>query len=353
VLPSFLLDFRNRLLTNPRFISWAQRFPLTRPVARYNSSKLFDLLAGFAYSQVLAACVELDLLGLVGRQGTTLEALSRGVALPPDRLEILVRAAVALDVLALKGDRVLLGSHGAALLAQPWIMRFIAHHKYFYQDLEKPVELLASKSGGAGMRRYWSYEDASTPKETYSTLMAQSQVAVSEQILAVFDFKPFRRMLDIGGGSGTLLRTVYGQNTHLQTHLYDLPGVVSLVTDPVITTHAGDFRNDPLPNGMDLVSIVRVIHDHDDDAVRALFGNLRRACEAGTTVLIAEPFAGNRATARVTDAYFNLYFRAMGQGVTRSPQRIAEIAASQGFALKRVYRTHMPLITGAMTLLAK
>jgi demethylspheroidene O-methyltransferase len=352
-LPRFILDFRNRLLTDPRFISWAQRFPLTRPVARYNSSRLFDLLAGFAYSQVLAACVELNLLHHVGQNGSTLDLLSRAVGIAPERLDILVRAAVSLDVLAQRGERILLGSQGAALIAQPWIMRFIQHHKYFYQDLENAVELISERKGGEAMRRYWSYDGSSTGKDAYSALMAASQVAVSEQILAVFDFKRFGRMLDIGGGSGAFLRAVCTQNSAVDAHLYDLPGVVSLVESGSITTHGGDFRTDDLPKGMDLISVVRVIHDHDDDVVAGLFRNIRRACDAGTTVLIAEPFAGNRATARVTDAYFNLYFAAMGQGVTRSPQRIAEIAAPHGFSLQKVYRTHMPLITGAMTLLAK
>ena len=52
------------------------------------------------------------------------------------------------------------------------------------------------------------------------------------------------------------------------------------------------------------------------------------AVPAGATLLIAEPFAGNPSTARVTDAYFNLYFAAMGQGRTRSPQEIAALAGT-------------------------
>ena len=49
--------WRNGLIRSPRFQRWAASFPLTRPVARRKANALFDLVAGFVYSQVLLACV--------------------------------------------------------------------------------------------------------------------------------------------------------------------------------------------------------------------------------------------------------------------------------------------------------
>jgi demethylspheroidene O-methyltransferase len=109
---------------------------------------------------------------------------------------------------------------------------------------------------------------------------------------------------------------------------------------------------DHLPQDMDIISIVRVIHDHDDDSVLALLRNIRRSCAAGTTLLIAEPFAGRADLARITDAYFNLYFAAMGQGRTRTPQNVAELAVQAGFEGLKIWRTNIPLITGLITLTA-
>ena len=48
-------SFRNGLLASPRFQKFAVDFPLFRPVSRQRSRQLFDLLAGFTYSQVLYA----------------------------------------------------------------------------------------------------------------------------------------------------------------------------------------------------------------------------------------------------------------------------------------------------------
>ncbi|MGZ6036711.1 MAG: hypothetical protein ACXWLG_14775, partial [Myxococcaceae bacterium] len=46
---------RNRILSSPRFQRWAAEFPLFRWIARRRTLALFDLCAGFVYSQVLQA----------------------------------------------------------------------------------------------------------------------------------------------------------------------------------------------------------------------------------------------------------------------------------------------------------
>lgn len=350
-LPSFLLRLRNRLLTDPKFLALAQKLPFTRPVARRKSLELFDILAGFSYSQVLSACLSLNVLQHVGLNGIPRAELIQRLDLPPTRAEMLLRAAVALQLLDEDGNSLILGSHGAALVAQPWIMRFVEHHRHFYRDLEDPVALLRGKHAEDGLRSYWSYDAPTADKSAYSTLMAESQKAVAAQIVDAYDFGKHRRILDVGGGTGAFLRSVGARYPQLELNLFDLPGVVSLPAETAaITRHAGDFRSTPLPQGMDIITVVRVLHDHDDDVVLALLRNIRAACQPHTTLLVAEPFAGQRATARVSDAYFGLYFAAMGQGRTRTPQEVAALAAQAGFGQPRQWPTHMPLITSVMTL---
>ena len=54
--------WRERLLTSPAFQRWAEANLLTRWIARRRATQVFDLMAGFVYSQVLLACVRLGLL---------------------------------------------------------------------------------------------------------------------------------------------------------------------------------------------------------------------------------------------------------------------------------------------------
>jgi demethylspheroidene O-methyltransferase len=344
VLPDFLKRFRNRLLTDPTFIAFAQRFPLTRPIARRKSLDLFHLLAGFSYSQVLYACVELRVFAHVGE---TVDTLAPRIGLSVDKTDTLVRAAVAIGLLDWEGAKIILGPQGAALVAQPWIMRFVEHHKYFYRDLEDPVAMLRGKFVDEGLRDYWRYDDPAKDRAEYSALMAASQEAVSAQILDAYDMGRHKAVLDVGGGSGAFLEAVGKRYPHMERYVFDMAGVTG--NDDKITRKHGDFQQDPLPFGMDLITVVRVLHDHDDGDVLALLRNIRKACQVNTTLLVAEPFAGNPATAAVTDAYFNMYFAAMGQGRTRTPAKIAELAKQAGFQGMRMWPTDMPLITGVLS----
>jgi demethylspheroidene O-methyltransferase len=344
VLPDFLKRFRNRILTDARFIAFAQRFPLMRPVARSKSMDLFNLLAGFSYSQVLFACVELKVFDHVG---DTVDALAPRLGLSVEKTDTLVRAAVAIGLLDWQGDAIILGPQGAALVAQPWIMQFVTHHKHFYRDLEDPVAMLKGHVSQDGLRRYWGYDDPTKDRSAYSALMAASQAAVSAQILGAYDMTRHRSVLDVGGGTGAFLKAVAARYPAIVRHVFDLPGVTS--DDAGITYTPGDFRCDPLPEVMDLITVVRVLHDHDDAAVLSLLQNIRRACRPDTTLLVAEPLAGDRATSAVTDAYFNMYFVAMGQGRTRTPEQIAALAKAAGFGGMCRWRTDMPLITGVLS----
>jgi demethylspheroidene O-methyltransferase len=359
-LPEFLIRLRNRLLTDPRFISFVQSLPGGRLIARKKSQQLFDILAGFTYSQILSACVSLKVFERVGRDGTSLAELTRATGLSADRCLMLVKGAESLSLLQRSGQTVFLGELGAALLAQPWIMRLIEHHVHFYSDLSDPVALLKTGKATGDLQRYWAYDDSAGDKARYSALMAASQKAVSEQVLAAYDFGRHNQILDVGGGAGAFLTAVGARYPKLGLHLFDLPAVAALVSRqpvtgqaPAIQAHGGDFRRDSLPSGMDLVTLIRVVHDHDDDAVLALFRNIRAAVIPGTTLLIAEPLSGHPSTARVADAYFNFYFTAMGQGRTRSPAEIAQIADQSGFGAMRQWPTQNPLIAGVVSLLAQ
>ena len=84
---------RDRLLTSPRFHRWAAAFPPARPFARHESRALFDLVAGFAYSQVLAACVRLKLFEALADGPQTAAALARRLSLPLGTVKSRVRLA--------------------------------------------------------------------------------------------------------------------------------------------------------------------------------------------------------------------------------------------------------------------
>ena len=106
--------------------------------------------------------------------------------------------------------------------------------------------------------------------------------------------------------------------------------------------------NDPLPNGADVISLVRILHDHDDESVMRLLRAARRAITSDGLLLVAEPMAEPGAAPGV-GAYFHLYLWAMRRGRPRSAQRIQQMLEAAGFADVRERCTYQPLLVRVLT----
>jgi demethylspheroidene O-methyltransferase len=115
-----------------------------------------------------------------------------------------------------------------------------------------------------------------------------------------------------------------------------------------VTVHEGDFLSDPLPQGADVLSLVRILHDHDDDSARALLARAHDALAPGATLLIAEPMAGARGAERVGDAYFGFYLLAMGRGRARTASEIGALLDAAGFGAVRALKSRRPLLVSAL-----
>ena len=112
-----------------------------------------------------------------------------------------------------------------------------------------------------------------------------------------------------------------------------------------VTPHPGDFRNDPIPAGYDLITLIRILHDHDDDLAQSVLVKIRASMTPGDTLLIAEPMAGTPGAEAMADAYFGFYLLAMGSGRARTPQEIGAMLDKAGFARWTERRTGLPIVT--------
>jgi demethylspheroidene O-methyltransferase len=349
--------WRNRLIGDPGFQSWASRFPLTRPVARRRAQTLFDLSAGFIYSQIAYACVTSGLLERLAAGPCDIAQLSRTVSLEPSATLRLVRAAAALKLAEPCPDgRFALGSEGASLLGAPGVTAMITHHALLYADLADPIGLLRRGGGGGALAGYWPYAGGEAPEPeaaaTYSALMSDSQAMVAAQVLNAWPIGRYRRLMDVGGGQGTFLRAVAARAPRLELALFDLPAVAeraraTFAADGIrVDAVGGSFFADPLPRGADAVSLIRILHDHDDGPALMILKAVRDALPPGGTLLIGEPMAGERGAERAGDAYFGMYLLAMGSGRPRPAAEILAMCREAGFAHARRVPTDMPMISG-------
>lgn len=350
---------RNRLLASPRFRRLAAAFPFTRPLARRRARALFDLCAGFVYSQVLLACVRLGLIERLAARPATAAELAGELGLGQEACARLLDAATALRLVERRGGgRYALGDLGAVLAGLPEVRAMVEHHALLYRDLQDPEALLRAGGGTGALAQYWPYAGAAEPAgladgavARYSALMSASLPLIGEELLAVYPLRRHRRLLDVGGGEGGFLLAAARRWPQLEGVLVDLPAVARRAEGRFREAGLGgrlqavgaDFRRDPLPPGADVACLLRVLHDHDDATVLGLLRAVHRSLPAGGTLVVAEPMASTRGCEPVAEAYFGLYLLAMGRGRPRGPDEIGALLRRAGFGRVRLHPARNPL----------
>jgi demethylspheroidene O-methyltransferase len=237
----------------------------------------------------------------------------------------------------------------------------IAHHDVLYRDLSDPVAFFRGEVD-TELADFWPYvfgagaatDPGSAAK--YSRLMADSQLLVADDTLAAVDFRGVTRLMDVGGGTGAFLAAVGAAYPKLAMTLFDLPAVVPAAQDRFgaagMTDRtqivSGSFRDQPLPRGADMISLVRVLYDHSDETVADLLAAAYAALPTGGRIVISEPMTGGAAPHRAGDAYFALYCMAMRTGRARSADRIAALLQQAGFNSLRLPKAARPFITSVV-----
>ena len=351
---------RNRIFASPRFQHWAARLPVIRWIARSRANGAFDLLAGFAYSQVLRAHVESGLFDVLKDGPLGAGSIASRIGLPESATLTLLRAGRPLMLSEEPApDHWMLGEQGAVFASNPGVQAMVRHHRLLYADLADPLALLrADRKEPTALSRFWTYAGAlqgvterGEDTAEYSQLMAASQHFVADEVLASMTFRDVDRLLDVGGGHGAFLRHIGTAWPHLELGLFDLPEVAvtgaQLLGEALgagrVTGHPGNFFSDSIPEDYDMISLVRILHDHDDAPAQALLGNIRKSLAPGARLLIAEPMAQIPGTEPMGEAFFGLYLWAMGSGRPRSPAEIIAMTRAAGFASARFVATAQPV----------
>jgi len=362
-----LLALRDRLYASAAFHRAASSFPLTRPFARRRTREVFDLVAGFVYSQVLSACVKLDLFRKLSQGPMTLTQLALHCQMSNEATDRLLAAAISLRLIESRGTddrgqaRYGLGVLGAPLVENEGVLAMIRHHDTLYSDLADPVALLRGQGPAPALSGFYPYTADDAPSHAgelapdhvgnYSQLMAASQPLVAAEILDAYSFDRHHRLLDVGGGEGRFLCSVGARAPHLQLTLFDLPAVAERAKSRFATAGlaqranaiGGNFLSDPLPTGFDIVSLVRVIHDHDEQRALTILRAIHAALPPGGTLLLAEPMAGTPGAEAMGDAYFGFYLLAMGRGRARTAAQLSALLTQAGFSAIRAVPTRIPL----------
>jgi hypothetical protein len=127
--------------------------------------------------------------------------------------------------------------------------------------------------------------------------MRDSALGTLSVIRRHVDFNRYGRLLDVGGGDGTMAMELFRHYPRLTITVFNMPQPAEMVQQLALKHEAwlrvgaiaGDFRTDPLPGGNDAVMYSRVLADWPPELCKRLLQKAHKAlCDDGH-LIICEP----------------------------------------------------------------
>ncbi|TPV96833.1 MAG: methyltransferase domain-containing protein [Myxococcales bacterium FL481] len=264
------------------------------------TQRVMELLAGKWVASALCTAVTLGVVDALAERPATPLELADQLRCDGAALLRLLDVLVAEQVLAFgPGDTYALTPSGEMLTQQHLgpLARFVGSPSQWapWADLGYSVQTgraAFEHTHGVDLFGYL----ASHPSESrvYDHAVDAFTRHEASALLQAYDFSAVRRVVDVGGGRGTLLVELLRHWPRLQGELVDLANVVEgararLVDEfgPRCRVVAADFRH-AVPAGADLYVIKRVLHNWDDAGALEILRTCAQAMPAQGRLLIAE-----------------------------------------------------------------
>lgn len=169
--------------------------------------------------------------------------------------------------------------------------------------------------------------------------------AIVDGIVAAYDFSPFARIVDVGGGVGVLLSRILEVHTASTGILYDSVAVTQKASAYLarrglsgrVEVIAGDFFA-AVPKS-DLLVLQAILHDWDNERAALILRQCRKALEPNGRILIIEDVLPGKVDAGMPLIESDLLMLVCHNGQERTLAEYEELLVREGFRLESVNET--------------
>jgi hypothetical protein len=309
---------------------------------------LLQIAGGYCLSRCLHVVADLGVADALDGRPRTAAELAAAVGADPDALGRALRLLAAHGVFQCDGDRIE-HSEGSRLLRSdhPHSLRSFARMfglPIFWTSSGALDHAIGTGRPAAEMGYrggFWAYlADHPEASAIFNAAMqgkAHGQVA---SVVEACQFTEYRRIGDIGGGRGHLLRAVLDATPNATGVLFDLPHVVAEVAvdeSKRLTVQGGDFFKDALPS-CDLYLLMEVIHDWGDEESVGILRAIRRAALPRARLLLIEQIVPDDSGPDWTKT-LDIQMMALFGGRQRTRPEYQSLLDQAGFSLERVIET--------------
>jgi hypothetical protein len=312
--------------------------------------RLNELIWSCAISQAIHVSVELDIPEVLNAGPMTADQLADATGADAWTLETVLRALTAFDVLSIDGQQQYTLAPMGRLLLKSAPVPSLGETGEFFKTIYDPLGALIHmiRTGGVAFDHVYGkcfYDHLTESPELaarFYDMMEKNAPYRYAGLSTVFDFSNVSRVVDVGGGEGSLIVQILRDHHHVKGILFDLPVVSDRARARIEAAGvsdrceivSGDFRNS-VPRGGDLYVLAQILNNWRDEDARRVLANCRTAMDDRARLLILEPVYFTKPLARWR-TLVSLGALAQRGGRTRSEAHIRSLLGAEGFRIDNI-----------------
>ncbi len=274
----------------------------------WNSEDLLKISRGFMESRIFLSGAELDLYTVLSERTLTAAEVAARIAGEQAAVEIL------LDALAAMG---LLRKEESAYSTDPDAARYLSHNS---PDTVLPMVLHAAHlwDRWSGLTSMVGTPPAQDTVEAWTAAFIGAMHVVgaprAARIVDLVNSAGAKRLLDVGGASGTYTIAFLNTAPDMAATLFDRPPVIELARKRLadagllhrVRLVPGDYYHDQLPSGHDLAFVSAIIHQNTVEENKDLYRNVFAALDSGGRIIIRDHVMNSERTQPRPGAIFSV-----------------------------------------------
>ena len=316
---------------------------------------MLNMLAGCWISQALYVAAKLGIADILQDGPQSCGRLAQAAQTHTGSLYRVMRALASINVFAEDENRHFrltplaeqLQTHAPGSLRAFAIMLGEKEHWRAWEGMLHSIQTgLPAFDHIFGQSHFNYFEQYPEARRIFDAAMTSRSGIENTAIVAAYDFSQVDKVVEVGGGQGSLLRAILDISPNTKGVLFDQPHVIATArsrSNDEGRPHrcefmAGDFFS-AVPDGGDLYVVKKVIHDWDDERAQQILIHCRKAMTEKGRLLLIEPLVptGNEPSFNKLLDLLMLVWTSGGLERTEAEHRV--LLASAGFDLRRVIPT--------------
>jgi len=300
---------------------------------------ILGLSRKFMESRIFLTAAELDIFSLLSIHPMSAQEIADKIQVTFRGITILLDALVPIGLLEKKDEKYYCPEEVATLLSRdsstsimPMVMLSVGGWKR-WSNLTEIVRYGLQKARPSAF-------EGSSEQETFILAMRTIAYRLAPVIVAAIKPVGAKKLLDIGGGSGSYTQAFLEAYPDMKATLFDLPSVIKIAQTILIdidlidriTFVPGNYYKDELPTGHDLALLSAIIHQNSPEQNIELYRKIYRAMVPGGRLIIRDHVMSSDHTQPIGGALFavNMLIVTPG-GRTYSFEEIKVSLESAGF----------------------